>query len=212
MPRIWSNNEIRKLAPLFNGDIANISGWDDRDKEGSCYKDYFKEATSYTVTNYRGERGLSNGGNEIFLDLSLDLPQNLIGKFDACFNHTTLEHIFDVRKAFSTICSMSRDIVLIIVPFSQTQHESESFKDFWRFTPSCIRQFFKENGMDTIYEAQSTYKNAGIYLFFIGSKCPDKWKNILPSFEPIIEVGDWIGYSFLAKITDFLKKKFVARK
>ncbi len=195
MPRIWSNKEIRKLAPFFSGDIVNISGWDDRDKEGGFYKDYFSKAASYTVTNFKGERGLTGNSNEIFLDLSQDLDKELIGKFDVCFNHTTLEHIFDVGSAFSVVCKMSRDIVFIVVPFSQTQHESESFKDFWRFTPSCMQHLFKENGLDIIYEAQSPHKNSGIYLLYVGSKCPDKWKDALPSFTPVKEAGSWIGYS-----------------
>ncbi len=204
--RHWSNKQIRQLAPFIGGDVVNISGWDDRDKEGGHYKDYFRKAKSYTVTNYSGERGFTGMDNEIPLDLTQNLPRELTGKFDACFSHTTLEHIFDVRKAFSTICDMSRDIVFVIVPFSQEEHETESFKDYWRFTPSCLRHLFDENGLKVIYEAQSPYRDAGIYLLFIGSRNPKRWHNILPEFEPVRDAGSWIGDNLRSKIISFISK------
>lgn len=206
--RYWSNKEILKLAPFFKGDVVNISGWDDRDKEGGHYKDYFVRASSYTISNYSGERGFDGVEHEIFLDLTQDLPKELVAKFDVCFNHTTLEHIFDVQKAFSNICEMSRDIVLLVVPFSQAQHETESFKDYWRFTPSCIQALFKENGMDIIYETQSPYKNAAVYLLFIGSKNPNRWQSILPAYAPVGEAGTWIGRSWTRSLVSAIKRKW----
>jgi hypothetical protein len=202
LPRIWSNNQIRQLAPFFDGHIVNVSGWDDRDKEGGYYRNYFTRASSYTVTNYSGERGYVGKNGEIYLDLTRDLSQDLVEKFDVCFNHTTLEHIFDVRKAFRALCKMTRDIVFCTVPFCQPQHETTSYKDFWRFTPTCLRYLFEENGLSMVYEAQSPYRNAGIYLLCIGSKDPKKWKNVLPAFEPIEEAGIWIGESMIKR---FLK-------
>lgn len=205
--RIWSNEIIRKIAPLFHGDIVNISGWNDYDKEGEYYKNYFINARSYTITNYTGVRGFVGNDNEIFLDLSADVPNELIAKFDVCFNHTTLEHIFDVHKAFSTICAMSRDIVLVVVPFSQIEHETESYRDYWRFTASCMRQLFEENGMDVIYEAQSPYRNAATYLLFVGSKHPNSWRNKLPDYEYIKDSGSWIGKSLRRRFINIFKKK-----
>ena len=205
--RIWSNRHIRLLAPYFKGDTINISGWDDRDKEGGFYKDYFSQASSYTVSNYLGERGLSGIDNEMYLDLTISPPEELINSFDVCFNHTTLEHIFDVRKAFSVLCKLSRDIVFVVVPFSQTQHETESFKDFWRFTPSCLRALYRENGLDVIYEAESNYKRAAIYLLFVGSKHPERWQGVLPARDPIQEAGHWIGDSVTKKTFYFLFKR-----
>lgn len=207
LPRIWSNREINQLGQFFKGDIVNISGWDDRDKEGGRYKDYFPHATSYTITNFSGERGLSGIENEIFLDLNTDLPDELHGRFDLCFNHTTLEHIFDVRKAFSSICAMTRDAVLLVVPFSQTQHEANSFKDFWRFTPISLQYLFKENGLEVVYETQSLYKNAGIYLICIGSLYPERWINVLPQFKPITEAGSILGASWINRIVSSIRNR-----
>jgi len=207
--RIWSNRELKKLAPLFSGDLVNVSAWDDRDKEGSCYKDYFVHISGYYYTNYKGTRGLQQQKNEYFVDLANDLPNELRERFNVAFNHTTLEHVFDVQKAFSNICNMSKDIVIVVVPFSQTQHETDSFKDFWRFTPSCLREIFRKNGLEVIYEAESKYKNAAIYLLFVGSRHPERWKNKMPKSEPVKVAGDWIGFRWSSKIYQALKRRIL---
>ena len=80
LPRIWSNQEIKKLAPMFKGNVVNISAWDDRDKEGSSYEKYFINAASYSITNFHGERGYKGILNEISLDLSKDIDVKLINK------------------------------------------------------------------------------------------------------------------------------------
>ncbi|MHC4074937.1 MAG: hypothetical protein ACYSRZ_00785 [Planctomycetota bacterium] len=198
---------MKKLVSLFLGEIVNVSAWDDRDKEGGYYKDYFTNASGYYYTNYTGSRGLQRQENEYFVDLTNDLPNELRERFDVAFNHTTLEHVFDVQKAFSNICNMSKDIVIIVVPFSQTQHETDSFKDFWRFTPSCLREMFRKNELEVIYEAESKYKNAAIYLLFVGSRHPKRWKGKMPKSEPIREAGDWIGFRWSSKIYQALKQR-----
>ena len=39
--RLWSNKELEKFAGLFDGKIINVSAWQDKDKGGSFYKNYF---------------------------------------------------------------------------------------------------------------------------------------------------------------------------
>ncbi len=197
--RLWSNREMRKLAPIFTGDIVNVSAWDDRDKEGGHYKDYFSGTSSYYYTNYKGVCGYQQRENEYFVDLTGELPEELYRRFDVVFNHTTLEHIYDIKKAFKNLCDMTKDIVIVIVPFSQVQHETESYKDYWRFTPSCMRELFKENGLDVIYEAESKHRNAAIYLLFVASRNPERWKERMPKFEPITEAGKSIGFRWSFK-------------
>jgi hypothetical protein len=191
--RVWSNRELRKLAPLFKGDIVNVSAWDDRDKEGGYYKDYFTQKNQYYLTNYSGDRGLQGKENEYFLDLTQELPSELEKRFDVVFNHTTLEHVFEVRKAFQNLCLASRDIVIVVVPFCQEQHGKDMYNDFWRFTPTCLRYLFKENGLEVIYEAQNQDENAAIYLLFVGSQHPEKWRQLMPPYKELKECGDWIG-------------------
>jgi hypothetical protein len=201
--RIWSNRQIRKLAPLFSGDIVNVSAWDDRDKEGGYYRDYFSNASGYYRTNYSGARGYQQRENEYFVDLAKGLPEELKRRFNVVFNHTTLEHIFEVRTAFRNLCEMTKDIVIVVVPFSQAQHEKESYKDYWRFTPSCIRELFRENGLEVVYEAESEHKKAAIYLLFVASREAQKWKERMPRYEPIREAGRSIGLRWSFK--EFLR-------
>jgi hypothetical protein len=181
LPRIWSNDELKKFANLFDGDIVNVSAWKDEDKEGKKYKDYFINAKSYSITNYKKEaRGFQGTEGEIFLNLEESLPNNLINKFDVVFNHTVLEHVYDFKKSFENLCLMSRDIVIIIVPFLQEMHSD--YGDYWRFTPLAIKNMFEENSMEVIYSSFNEHKKSSVYLFFIASKKPGKWDKIKNEF------------------------------
>jgi len=205
--RVWSNQELKKFSGLFGGDVVNVSAWDDRDKEGGCYKSYFSRASHYYYTNYGGTRGLQGCDDEFAVDLSGEVPADLQGRFDTAFNHTTLEHVFDARKAFSNICRMSRDAVIVVVPFSQVQHETDSYGDYWRFTPSCVRALFRENGLDVIYEAESTHRKAAVYLLFVGSRHADRWRGKMPVWAPIQTAGAWIGFRRSTKIYEMIKRR-----
>ena len=46
----------------------------------------------------------------------------MVGAFDVAYNHTTLEHIYGVHKAFANICRMTKDVVIIVLPFLQQYH------------------------------------------------------------------------------------------
>jgi len=175
IPRNWSNKELKKFSYLFNGDVINVSGWRDKDKEGNDYKDYFKNARSYTISNFESKkRGFQGKENEFFLDLSEDLPQNLINKYDVVFNHTVLEHIFDFKKAFKNLCLLSKDVVILVVPFIQEMHGE--YGDFWRFTPEAIKILFKKNKMKVLYSCFNTNKLSSVYLFFVATKTSGKWE------------------------------------
>lgn len=176
LPRFWSNRELEKYAHLFKGEVVNVSGWKDIDKEGRHYKDYFTQATSYTITNFKSEaRGLQGYEGEIFLNLEEDLPQNLAAAFDVVFNHTTLEHIYEARKAFENLCKLSKDIVIIVLPFLQQYHSD--YGDFWRFSPLAIKRLFEENGLTPIYQSFNSNKMSSVYTFTIASRYPENWRN-----------------------------------
>ena len=204
--RRWSNLVLRKIAPLFTGEVVNVSGWEDRDKEGGTYAEYFTAKTAYFRTNYSGHYGFQGDNGEIGLDLTADLPESLKGRFDVVFNHTTLEHVFEVRKAFANLCAMSRDAVIVVVPFSQIQHESDSYGDYWRLTPSCLRKLFEENGLTVVYEAESPAKNAAVYLLFVGSRLPKRYELRMPPYRPIKIAGHWIGRRLLAEAADLARQ------
>jgi hypothetical protein len=168
--RRWSNDELRRIAPLLAGSVVNVSGWRDEDKEGSTYRaTYFTRASEYWITNWKSEaRGLQGDlSNERFLDLEADLPDDLAGRFDVAFNHTTLEHVFDVFKAFANLCAMSRDAVIVVVPFLQEQHGE--YGDYWRFTPWAIKRLFERNGVIPAYLSHNDGKGA-IYVVGAGAR------------------------------------------
>ncbi len=174
LPRVWSNRELRNFGHLFTGDVVNVSGWQDQDKEGQSYRGYFANAASYTITNYKSEaRGFQGYENEIFLDLSKNLPEELTGKFDVVFNHTVLEHIFEVHTAFQNLCMMTRDVVILVVPFLQQMHES--FGDYWRFSPMTVKRLFEEQGLSLLYLSFNSHNKASIYVFAIASRHPERW-------------------------------------
>ena len=169
--RVWSNNELRKHACNFFGSVVNVSAWQDSDKEGDHYKNYFSNATSYVITNYGGKMGTSEDVNyeEYDLDLSVPLRNEFIQKFDIVFNHTTLEHVYENRLAFKNLCDMAKDAVIVVVPWLQEVHVvSGGFSDFWRYSPFAMEKLYEENGFDMVVCTYNNEKNVSVYLFCIG--------------------------------------------
>lgn len=208
-PRRWSNRELRKLAPLFGGAVANISAWEDSDKQGKRYKQYFTGAISYDITNYPGTRGFAGREGEIPLDLTAELPQELVGRFDVVFSHTVFEHIFEITTAFANFCAMSKDVAITVVPFAQAQHEEAgSYMDYWRFTPTCLRKLFEASGMTSVYESVTPSKHSGIYVVAVGSRQPEKWQDKLGEPDRIDDAGWWIGGNIVTQIGHWCLKYF----
>ena len=111
--RVWSNDQLKLFAHLFKGEVVNVSAWQDKDKQGNSYKSYFKNSNNYWITNFKSEaRGFQgNLENEYYLDL-VDPKAQIDRTFDVVFNHTVLEHIFEVQAAFKNLCNLSNDIVI----------------------------------------------------------------------------------------------------
>jgi hypothetical protein len=177
-PRFWSNRELRRFAGLFSGDVIHVSGWEDKDKEGGYYREYFDSARSYVISNFRGARGTSDD-SDLYLDLEQPLPPELVGRFDVVYNHTTLEHIFDLRGAFGRLCELSKDIVIVVLPFAQVEHwEQESFLDYWRVTEFALERLFDENALSALYISSNHNPVHPTYFFAIGSRRPSDWQTI----------------------------------
>lgn len=211
--RIWSNVELRKIAHHFCGDVINVSGRRDSDKQGDLYRNYFSNAKSYSITNYGAELS-KDSSSEINLDLTKSIPAEYRRKYDVVFNHTTFEHIYEVRKAFNNLCELSRDIVIVIVPFSQVYHRSDDFDDYWRFTPSAINMMFAESNMRVLFSKSNNDRNCAIYTMFVATRNYDKWKNVIDSRADTKVVGDVIGRgifrSSLRGIKDGVRRLFSA--
>ena len=184
-PRRWSNRALKPLAAAFRGDILNVSGWRDEDKEDGFYRDYFGNASSYKVTNYYGTDGADDGMEDsIFLDLEKDLPDSLHGVCDLAWTHTVLEHVADVEASFVNLGKLTRDVLLIIVPWIQDEHYSPGlYGDYWRFTPMGMQRLMKLAGCELVHLDANDQPWYPVYLLAIGTKHPDKWRGTFPEID-----------------------------
>ena len=177
-PRKWSNRELSKFSSIFTGPVVNISAWEDRDKEGSFYRNYFSNSEYYCISNKGGARGESGSGYEI----KLDLEQPRVGekwskRFQVVLNHTVLEHVYDVRAAVENLACMSNDVIITIAPFMQIEHwEEGSYGDYWRFTQHSLEALFSEHGFSPVYVSSNHNPVYPIYFFQIVSRDALRWK------------------------------------
>lgn len=181
-PRYWSNDELKKLAPLFSGDVINVSAGKDEDKEGGFYHDYFVNSDSYVISNYKKQFGNADLYDEIELDLNIpiSLESHLVSRFDVVFSHTVLEHVYDMTTAITNLCSLSKDIVITVVPYIQSFHQDEKYyHDYWRISPYAIIKLFEECDFKAIYISWNNDPIGNIYLFHVASKHPERWSEIV---------------------------------
>jgi hypothetical protein len=192
LPRIWSNRELRRLAPLFSGDVINVSAWRDEDKEGERYRRYFSGAAHYYTSNYDPVPG-SAAPADFLLDLEQPLAPELCSRFDVVFNHTTLEHVFDVFTAIGNLCAMSRDVVIVVVPFIQRVHTEASFSDYWRFTPHALRRLFERSGLSVVYFSSTPVSGASVYHLCVAVRDEKRWSRELGRFQASSNAGEGIS-------------------
>lgn len=202
--RYWSNRELKGIAKHLGGAVVNVSGWKDEDKEGGYYREYFPEATSYAVTNMRGDSGFQGAPGEILLDLRQPLADELRGKFDVVLSHTTLEHVFEVHDAFGNLAAMTRDVLIVVVPFCQNQHERPSFGDYWRFTPSSLRELSVRNGLSVVYESCNEHFAAANYLLCVSSRRPEQHLELVKRGASLGLIGSWIGKAWWQRAIPYL--------
>lgn len=188
--RIWSNEELKKIANLFQGRIINVSGERDQDKQGGVYGGYFTNGETYWMSNFQ----LFGMKNEVFLDLEKDLPENYKKEYDVVFNHTVLEHIYNINKAFANLCNMAKEAVIIVVPFVQEVHYKEGvYWDYWRPTPLAIKRMFEENSFTMLYYSCNNMDYTNTYLFCVG--IADEFVNkysILDNRPHDYHAGKWV--------------------
>lgn len=195
--RRWSNAELEKVAPLVRGRVINVSGWQDGDKQGRRYADYFTQRTDYVISNIGGARGRSEtpGPGELFLDLTRPLDEELRGAFDAVFNHTVLEHVFEIRQAIENLCALSRDLVIAVVPFQQMVHyDAGSYLDYWRLSPFAMERLFEAHGFTLVYWSSNDNPVTNVYLFCVAAREPDRWRPVLAK-QGLVQCDDVPGRS-----------------
>lgn len=181
--RRWSNQELARFAPLFDSPVVNVSAWEDSDKEGRTYKSYFPNA-EYWISNYGTSQGAMQGrSDEFYLDLQTALPAEQCRRFATVLNHTTLEHVWDFRTAFANLCALSRDAVIIVVPWLQPQHSD--YGDYWRFSPQAVVRLFEEQSMHVVHLDWNRGAGESVYVLAIAVRDPERWKPHFPDPPPV---------------------------
>lgn len=180
----------------MSGNVLNCSGWCDEDKQGGYYRNYFPKASQYHISMreiriYEGYDKSISKKPDVAIDLERPLNPSLVGRYDIVICHTVLEHVFNIFTAFENLAALSRDIVIVIVPWSQQVHECNSsddvFHDYWRFSPSALKRLHEINRLSLIYLNGNWDYHASTYYISVGSKRPDSHKDIMrlsPSCVP----------------------------
>ena len=176
-PRRYHNAVLRRYLGTLGGSIINVSGWEDRDKEGGFYRDYFGPHDRYVISNIHGDRGMPpeipEGVESVFLDLEEPLPEELAGAFDVVYSHTVLEHVFHTDTALENLATLSRDVVVTVVPWSQGVHYTDSFGDYVRLSPLKLKRFFEERGFTVLLATANDQGFFNVYVTVIVSRHPE---------------------------------------
>jgi hypothetical protein len=198
-PRRFSNLVLRKYLAHMSGHIMNISGWRDSDKEGGRYRDYYAASDRYVVSRIVGEGGMDSeiptDCEAIYLDLNHPLEPELVGQFDVVFCHTVLEHVFDAATALRNLALLSRDVVVVVVPFSQSVHYTDSYLDYHRFAPYALKEFFEGEGFSVLLSDHNAQSFFPVYVIFVASRMPNNHRTAFTDapllFDVIIAPGRW---------------------
>ena len=230
-PRLKTNQILRKFSGLFYGKVINVSGSSDSDKEcglsdyyffnpdaGNTYKNYFINASSYTVSNYPLDKTdyCLNDTEMVFIDLESEIESDLVEKFDVVYCHTVFEHIFDIFTAFTNLCALSNDVVIFVVPQVQKIHDYDrGYKDYWRFTPFSVDKLFEINGFTVVYRETTIGFSESSYLFYIASKNPDVWEAEFEKINPVEEYinsgNDGSNYTLYSKCFLYVDRIFTKK-
>ncbi len=182
-PRNASNAVLREICPLFQGHVVNVSGFMDEDKEGGHYKDYFPNAASYTITNYAGSAEVGDGApGSIYFDLVGPAMTEMDKRFDTAICHTVLEHIQDIPAAFANLSFITKETLIIVVPFVQDEHYSPGiFGDYWRYTPLGLKELYAQHGFEMKYLYANDTPWYPVYLTAVGVRPGVEIEGLPPS-------------------------------
>ena len=168
--RTYSNVCLKRILALLNvTSVLNVSGWDDGDKEGGRYSDYFSQKVSkYEVSHFENDYLRSDTDlSKMVINLE-DLNYQAVEKFELVFSHTVLEHVFDQQNAFRIMCSLAEKYVVGVVPMINVLHWEKTYDDYWRFTPHGIRKLFENNEFKLVHLEIGPTSSISQYIIFVG--------------------------------------------
>lgn len=214
-PRSWSNDELRfVLSHCPKGArIVNVSGWQDRDKEGGLYKDYFPTPALYHISNYEGDaaRGAA-AQTDLVIDLTKSLSVAYENQYDIVFNHTVLEHLEDPTFAFAQIGKLTTDLIVTVVPFKQKLHfEYGMFGDYYRFTPFSMRRLHAQNGFSVLYEAYTPRPSLDVYLLYVGARDVARHTNFPQHLADLRALNQRVGSFSASDLASNIAARFLGK-
>ena len=151
--RKWFNEELKKISDDFTGSIINVGCGDDKDNEGGCYKDYFKNAIEYKTCD---------GNINVKVDFtSLEsIPDN---SFDTVLNFWVLEHVWNFELFLYQLKLITKKNLIIAVPTKYNYHPAPN--DYWRFTKESIRILLEQDfNIITMKEYDNNADQGGILI------------------------------------------------
>lgn len=170
--RLYSNVVLRRIFSILNVDsVLNVSGWDDGDKEGNKYVNYFPsklsryEISSYSKDHLRADMSIS----KVTIDLE-DRAYKVSEKFDLIFTHTVLEHVFDQENAFRIMCESANKFVVGVAPMINVLHWEETYGDYWRFTPHGIIKLINNQGFNLVHLEIGPSSSISQYIIFVAAR------------------------------------------
>ena len=199
--RTYSNVCLKRILPLLNvTSVLNVSGWDDGDKEGGQYADYFSQKVKkYEISHFENDHLRSDTDlSKLVINLE-DVGYQAVEKFELVFSHTVLEHVFDQQNAFRIMCGLAEKYVVGVVPMINVLHWEETYDDYWRFTPHGIRKLFENNEFKLVHLEIGPTSSISQYIIFVGARNGVTYARNLQSQE--ISSGK-VG---LFRVTDLLK-------
>ncbi len=94
----------------------------------------FKEVHALDVSDYEKA--------DIIFNLNDELPENLSERFDIVFDGGVIEHVFNIGKAFTNICRMTKVGGYI---FSHNPTYNCLHNTFWNISPEMFLDFYSAN-------------------------------------------------------------------
>ncbi len=153
----YLKNNVATLPDIVT--VLNLGALpNDKDKQGSYYKNYFTDKEYYTLDKNK----LSDNPNHFNIDLH-DIS-NIDKKFDLILVMAVLEHVqnpFIVCENIKKLVN-TRGHIYISVPFFYPLHKDPHgrFTDYWRFTDDAIKLLFKDMELIWIKSVPSVIKSA----------------------------------------------------
>ncbi|NJO91939.1 MAG: class I SAM-dependent methyltransferase [Chloroflexia bacterium] len=126
------------------------------DKEGTLYKDYFKNFDYYTLDKNIPDDSLTH--------IKMDIHElgKLGNKYDLVLLMSVLEHVENPFKVSEEIINIMNNngYLYLAVPFFYPIHKSLNlgFSDYWRFTDDAIKILFKDLNLIWLEEIPSVIK------------------------------------------------------